>query len=244
MSDKKTIRVLIMGEANTGKTTFGNLLVRAFREMGFLAEYAGEQVLSEDDIEKRLVGLLKVIDKVTIHEMQLPRGGALDNLLSVPPGLPSAATGHLEVGAGLRHSPVINDRVWEIKSWDPDRNVIGVEIHTGVSRVFQQEELGDYEIIPVAAMGMLTHRISPVVPLPAETVIDGSLPHVQVWCPHGRPAGQPCPHCMGINTGVGLPTPPTLECPTCHTQVDMLINGLCQRCAGMVTGGGCPTSGC
>jgi hypothetical protein len=227
MSDKKTIRVLIMGEVNTGKTTFGNLLVRAFREMGFLAEYQGEQVLSEDDIEKRLVGLLKVIDKVTIHEMQLPRGGALDNFLGVP-RLPSAATGNLEVGAGLRHDPVMGDRVWVIKSWDPSRNVTATEIHTGVSRVFQREELGDYVIIPESYLWVFRAN-------PAETVIDGSLPQVQTWCPHGRPAGHPCPHCMGINT-MEVTAPPTLECPTCHTQVDMLIEGLCRRCAGMVTG--------
>lgn len=242
MSDKKTIRIVVLGEVNTGKTTFGNLLVRAFREMGFLAEYDGEQVLNEDDIEKRLVGLLKVIDKVTIHEMQLQRGGTLDSFLGTP-HLPSAATGHLEVGAGLRHSPVMGDQVWEIKSWTPARDVTAVEIHTGVSRVFQREELVDYVILPIGAMALLPHRVLPAVPLSAETVIDGSLPHVQMWCPHGRPAGHPCPHCMGINMGEMI-DPPTMECPSCHSQVDMLIEGKCRRCAGMVTGGGCPTSGC
>ena len=68
-------------------------------------------------------------------------------------------------------------------------------------------------------------------------------PVITLGCEHGRLPGHPCPHCMGINT-MEVTAPPTLECPTCHTQVDMLIEGKCRRCAGMVTGGGCPTSGC
>jgi hypothetical protein len=288
VSDKKVLKIVIMGEVNTGRTTFGNLLVKAFREMGFIAEFPGEEVLSEEDIERRLTGLVGKIEKVIIEEVQLQRGTeqidiptalaaatkqvnyqtakmnqladkidqwvkegklhrggvTIDTGIPVPPvseyppeiqeqikkvgdtirealkenflgypRLPNAATGHLEVGAGLRQTPVMGDQVWIIKSWDPDRVVTTAEMHSGTERVFSPEELLDYEILPPEAVAMLSPP---------------------VYCPHMRPAGHPCPHCLGIND-LPPPEPVTMECPSCHRQVSMLISGQCSECYGKVT---------
>jgi len=69
----KQLRIIIVGEVNTGKTTVGNLFVKAFREMGFLAEFAGEQLWDEQEVEKRIGLLLGKVERVVIEEVQANR---------------------------------------------------------------------------------------------------------------------------------------------------------------------------
>lgn len=74
----RQLRIIIVGEANTGKTTVGNLFVKAFREMGFLAEFAGEQLWDEAEVEKRMAALVGKLERVVIEEVSANRAEAVD----------------------------------------------------------------------------------------------------------------------------------------------------------------------